>query len=236
MQIRLQKWISQSGIASRRKAEELIQAGNVAVNGITITELGAKADINKDIVMVNGKVCEPSQQLLYVALHKPEAVITSVTDPYNRKTVMDYLPDDFHCYPVGRLDYETSGLIILTNDWTLAQQLTHPKNGVSKTYIATIKGFPSKTALSTFQRGIIIDGKPTAPCEIEILKKLPTNTKVRIKIKEGRNRQVRKMCEAIGHEVLSLRRIEVGHVKLENLPKGQWRYLSEKEVRLFKAK
>lgn len=234
MQIRLQKWISQSGVASRRKAEELIQSGKVAVNGIIITELGAKADTIKDVVSLDGKVCEPTQQQIYIALHKPEGVITSVTDPYNRKTVMDYLPNDIHCYPVGRLDYDTSGLLILTNDGALAQQLTHPKNRISKTYIATVKGFPTKATLITFQNGIIIDEKPTAPCEIEIIKKLQTNTKVRIKIKEGRNRQVRKMCEAIGHDVISLKRVEVGHVKLENLPKGQWRYLSEKEVRQFK--
>jgi len=222
-------------MASRRKAEELIQAGHVTVNGIVVTELGVRADTSCDTVTVNGKACEPAVTKLYIALHKPEGVITSVSDPYNRPTVMDYIPKESGCYPIGRLDYDTSGLLLLTNDGDLAQLLAHPRNEVSKTYIATVKGIPTNEALAAFQKGLEIDGHTTAPCTIEIVsnKKEP-NAKVRIKLKEGRNRQVRKMCEAIGHKVIALRRVAVGHVNLGNLPKGQWRELTKEELRLFK--
>ena len=229
MEIRLQKWLSQAGVASRRKAEELIQAGQVAVNGIVTTELGARADTSRDKVTVNGKPCEINSARVYIALHKPEGVITTVTDPFNRPTVMDYIPADLHCFPVGRLDYDTSGLLILTNDGEMAERLAHPKYEVTKTYVATVKGIPSNESLSNFRSGLIIDGQRTAPCDIEIIKKEP-NAKIRIKLREGRNRQVRKMCEAIGHPVLSLKRVEVGPVKLGNLDKGQWRYLTAAEI------
>jgi len=234
MEIRLQKWLSQSGIASRRKAEELIQAGHVAVNGITVTELGARADTSRDMVTVNGQICEPISAKIYIALHKPEGVVTTVSDPFSRPTVMGLIPAGTPCYPVGRLDYDTSGLLILTNDGVLTQQLTHPKHGVEKTYVATIKGMPTRESLAAFRKGLMIEGQRTAPCEIEIIKKAP-NAKVRIKLQEGRNRQVRKMCEAIGHLVLSLKRVEVGPIKLGNLPRGEWRYLTAAEKRAIGA-
>ena len=229
MEIRLQKWLSQSGIASRRKAEELIQAGHVAVNGIIVTELGARANTAKDKVTVMGRPCEISETKLYIALHKPEGVVTTVSDQFNRPTVMDYIPEGMHCYPVGRLDYDTSGLLILTNDGEFCQRLAHPRHGIPKTYIATVKGIPTKESLDAFSNGIIIDGRRTAPCHIEVIKKEP-NAKVRIKLQEGRNRQVRKMCNAIGHPVMSLKRVEIGPVKLGSLPRGQWRHLTAGEV------
>jgi len=230
MQIRLQKWLSQSGVASRRKSEELILAGFVAVNGVTVTELGARADTTHDVVTVRGLPCELISAKIYIALHKPEGVVTTVSDQFGRRTVMDFIPAGTPCYPVGRLDYETSGLILMTNDGELAQRLTHPKHGEAKTYIATVKGTPTREALAAFRSGLTIEGQLTGPCEIEIVKKEP-NAKLRIRLKEGRNRQVRKMCEAIGHPVVSLKRVEVGPVKLGNLASGQWRYLTAAEKR-----
>lgn len=219
----MQKWLSQSGIASRRKAEELILSGLVSVNGEVVMELGTRADTEKDIVTVDGKLCEIKQEKIYIALHKPEGVITSVSDPHGRKTVMDYTPKEWGCFPVGRLDYDTSGLIILTNDGDYAQVLMHPKHEVTKVYIAKIQGIPSKESLEAFRRGLTIEGKLTASAEIEIIKKEP-NATVRIKLHEGRNRQVRKMCEAIGYPVLSLKRVQIGNVKLGGLGRGEWRY------------
>ena len=238
MEIRLQKWLSQAGVASRRKAEEIILAGDVAVNGITVTELGARANTSSDVVTVKGKPCELITAKIYIALHKPEGVVTTVTDPFNRRTVMDLIPAGTPCFPVGRLDYETSGLILLTNDGDMAQRLTHPKHGVSKVYIATVKGTPTREALSSFRSGLKVDGQLTAPCDVDILpqakgtssKKEP-NAKLRIRLQEGRNRQVRKMCEAIGHDVVSLKRVEVGHIKLGSLGRGEWRYLTTAEKR-----
>ena len=231
MEIRLQKWLSQAGAASRRKAEEMILSGRVAVNGIIITELGARADTINDTVTVDNKPCIPNTEKSYLALHKPEGVVTTMSDPYNRPTVRDYVPPDLYCFPVGRLDYDTSGLIIMTNDGELAQRLSHPKHEVVKTYVAVVKGTPSKEALSAFRAGLVIEGKPTTPCEIELInKKNEPNAKVRIKLREGRNRQVRKMCEAIECPVLSLKRVEVGPVKLGALPRGQWRRLTRAEL------
>ena len=230
MEIRLQKWLSQAGVASRRKAEELIQAGEVAVNGIIITELGARANPATDAVTVKGRPCELITVKIYIALHKPEGVMTTVSDPFGRKTVMELIPAGTPCYPVGRLDYETSGLLILTNDGELAQRLTHPKHGVTKTYLATVKGIPTRESLAAFRRGLMIDGQLTSPSEIEIIKKAP-NAKLRVRLQEGRNRQVRKMCETIGHPVLALKRVEMGPVKLGELPQGQWRHLTGAEKR-----
>jgi len=151
-----------------------------------------------------------------------------VSDQFNRPTVMDFIPAGTPCYPVGRLDFDTGGLIILTNDGELAQRLTHPKHGAPKVYIAMVKGIPTREALSAFRNGLMIDGQITASCEVEIIKK-EHNAKLRIKLQEGRNRQVRKMCDIIGHPVMSLKRVEVGPVKLGSLGKGEWRYLSAAE-------
>jgi len=245
LEIRLQKWLSQAGVASRRKAEELILSGQVAINGVTVTELGARAHTDKDKVTVNGQPCNVKIEKIYIALHKPEGVVTTVSDQFNRPTVMDYIPGEFSCYPVGRLDYDTSGLLLLTNDGDFAQQMTHPKHETVKTYIAKIKGRPAHNALENFRCGVIIDGRRTAPAEIEIIQKAPhgsrkeatgfantkePNTIVSIKLREGRNRQVRKMCEAIGHRVLTLKRVGIGSIKLEGLPKGQWRLLTADEI------
>lgn len=234
--IRLQKWIAQAGIASRRKAEEIIQAGRVCINGVVITELGAKANPNTDKVTVDGKPAELNrQEKIYVMLHKPEGVVTTVTDLFGRTTVIDILPADMttRLYPVGRLDYDTSGLIFLTNDGDWTQKVTHPKYEVKKTYVAVVKGIPSEQLLKKFRDGLKIDNKKTAPCQavIDEKKKQVNATTLRITIHEGRNRQVRKMCDAIGHPVIKLKRVAVGDVKLGDLKKGEWRYLTAQEVK-----
>ncbi|MCL2571848.1 MAG: rRNA pseudouridine synthase [Defluviitaleaceae bacterium] len=234
MLIRLQKWISQSGVASRRKAEELILAGEVTVNGTVVTTLGTLADTDIDIVMAQGVECRLDHKKVYIALHKPEGVVTTTSDPYNRATVMNYVPGGIGIYPVGRLDYDTSGLILLTNDGAFAQHLAHPRHEVSKVYIATVKGMPDREALERFRSGLVIEGRLTSSCDIEVIKKEP-NARVRIRLREGRNRQVRKMCEAIGHRILALKRVEVGHVKLGGLPRGEWRHLTSAEVKGFAA-
>jgi len=237
MELRLQKFLAMAGIASRRKAEELITAGQVTVNGQVITVLGTKVNPVKDIVAVDGKKVELVQQKQYIMLHKPEGVVTTVTDPFGRPTVMDLVPDNTRLYPVGRLDADTSGLLLLTNDGDWAQKLMHPKNETQKVYIAIVKGVPGGDSLHKFRKGISIDGQKTAPAQIkqeEIIPIKGTKTqhaRLRIVIHEGRNRQVRKMCEAIGHKVVSLKRIEVGTLKLGTLQKGKWRNLSAKEIK-----
>jgi len=233
MDIRLQKWLSMAGVASRRKAEELIRQGRVSLNGVQVTELGTTANPQTDLVELDGKIVEIAHEKIYIMLHKPEGVVTTVTDPFGRATVMDFVPPGKGLYPVGRLDYDTAGLLLMTNDGEWAQKLTHPKYEISKTYIAVVKGIPSAESLRKFRQGVQIDGKKTAPAEIKLLKhnKGAANSKVIITIREGRNRQVRKMCEIIGHKVLNLKRIEVGGLQLGDLAKGMWRPLSPKELR-----
>jgi pseudouridine synthase len=226
-EIRLQKILAQAGIASRRKAEKIILAGRVAVNGIIVTELGAKATL-RDKISVDG-VSLSAEKKLYIALHKPEGVLTTVSDPHGRPTVMDFVPDNARLFPVGRLDFDTSGLLLLTNDGDWANNLTHPKFEIEKTYIAQLRGEPSPDKLETFRTGIKIDGKLTAPCEI-ICKREKYTTEACIVIHEGRNRQVRKMCDAIGHPVISLKRVSVGKIKLGDLQIGKWRHLTEDEA------
>ncbi|MCL2840409.1 MAG: rRNA pseudouridine synthase [Defluviitaleaceae bacterium] len=234
MEIRLQKLLANAGVASRRKAEALITAGRVTVNGIIRTELGTKASPNDEIAVDGKGIGGKPKQNLYVMLHKPEGVVTTVTDPFDRPTVMEFLTEILEekhtrLFPVGRLDYDTSGLLLLTNDGDWTNILTHPRHKVSKTYIAIVQGTPSPQALDTFRNGVEIDGKPTAHCAIEIISQ-GSQSKVRITIKEGRNRQVRKMCEAINHPVITLKRVAVGRLQLGDLPRGKWRYLTKGEV------
>jgi pseudouridine synthase len=235
--LRLQKWLSMAGTASRRKAEEIIAAGRVTVNGAVVTELGAKADPLNDVVEVDGKVIEIQTDKVYIMLHKPEGVVTTVTDPFGRSTVMDFVPADVRLFPVGRLDSDTSGLLLLTNDGEWAQKLSHPKYETKKTYVAVVKGVPASESLRKLRQGITIEGKKTAPAQIKLIEKLSIknaklqNAKLLITIHEGRNRQVRNMCEAIGHKVINLKRIAIGSLELGSLPKGKWRHLTAKEVK-----
>ena len=235
MQIRLQKFLSEAGIASRRKAEILIMAGKVEVNGKIVTELGTKIDTEKDVVYYNHKKVEKKQKLIYIMLHKPEGYVTTVKDQFQRPTVLDLLKTvKGRVYPVGRLDYDTSGLLLLTNDGALTYRLTHPKHNIEKTYEAKLFGTPFEADILQFRKGVLIDGKKTQPAKLEILEKGEKYCTVRIIIQEGRNRQVRKMCQAIKHPVAQLKRVGTGTLYLKNLEKGKYRYLTEKEIQYLK--
>ena len=222
MKIRLQKWLMRAGVASRRKSEELIAEGRVCVNG-EIAVLGMNAAITDDITL-DGVPVDIGRDIpkRYIMLNKPVGVISTAKDQFGRPTVMDFVPNDIRLFPVGRLDYHTSGLIFLTNDGEWANNLMHPSQEIEKTYIAEIDGKPSFDKLEVFREGLLIEEKLTAQCKIKIINESAKNCTAEIIIHEGRNRQVRKMCEAIGHPVLSLKRIKIGDIELGDLPVGKW--------------
>ena len=232
--MRLQKYIANAGLASRRMAEEMIASGRVAVNGVAITTTGTKVKPGQDIVAVDGKKIRLEEEFVYIMLHKPEGVVTTVSDPQSRRTVMDLVKElPWRVYPVGRLDYDSSGLIFLTNDGELAQRLTHPRYGAEKTYAAVLDGLPGPDAVKAFENGLNIgEGRLTSPAKMQIDIK---NGIARITIREGRNRQIRKMCEAIGHPVIRLKRVSMGGVHLGSLARGQWRMLTPAEIKRLKG-
>ncbi len=234
MLMRLQKYLAEAQVASRRKAEEIILEGRVNVNGKKVTELGTKVESEIDEITVDGKKVEICEKMVYIMLNKPEGCVTTVKDQFGRKSVIDYVKDvGERVYPVGRLDYDTSGLLIITNDGELTYRLTHPKHNIEKTYIAEVDKVPDEEAMEKFRNGIIIDGRKTALAKIKIIKKGKLTT-LNIKIKEGRNRQVRKMCAAIGCNVITLKRIATGKLELGNLEKGKYRYLTDEEIKYIK--
>lgn len=229
--IRLQKYIADCGIASRRKAEELIKQGSVKVNGSVVKEMGIKVSDN-DQVEVNGRLIKPESKKVYIMLNKPSGYVTTVKDQFQRPTVIELLKGvNERVFPVGRLDYETTGLLILTNDGDFTFKMTHPSHEIAKTYLATISGIPSKEEISSFERGLKIEEYTTSPAKLRIVRARDRVCDVEVTIHEGRNRQVRKMCDAIGHPVLSLKRISLGSLKLGDLPEGSWRELSADEVK-----
>lgn len=233
--MRLQKFLAKAGLASRRKSEEIISSGRVRVNGQLVTEMGFKINPKTDQVTVDRKLIKLREEKVYILLNKPKGYVTTVSDQFNRKKVVDLVNVDYRIFPVGRLDYNTSGLLILTNDGQLTYKLTHPKFEIPKVYMAKIQGRPSKEKLAQFERGLKIENYITSPAKIELIKKMNSHSQVRITIREGRNRQVRKMCHAIGHPVLELKRIQMGSLKLGDLELGRWRYLSDKEVGYLKG-
>jgi len=225
---RLQKILSQAGIASRRASEALMLEGRVSVNGVTVRELGSKADAARDDIRVDGRRIKTSERRLYLLLNKPRGYVTTRSDPERRPTVIDLLKGvREYVYPVGRLDYDSEGLLILTNDGDLASRLTHPSHEVPRVYEAQLLGTPDEHDLERLRRGLVIDGRRTGPADVRVLKA----GLLLITIREGRNRQVRKMCEAIGHPVDRLRRIAIGPLKDSRLKAGQWRELTAEEVR-----
>ncbi|OAB32653.1 pseudouridine synthase [Paenibacillus macquariensis subsp. defensor] len=229
---RLQKILAQAGIASRRKCEDLIVAGKVEVNGEVVTTLGTKADPDQDIITVSGRPIR-NEKKVYLVMNKPKGVITSASDPEGRKIVSDYLRDiKERVYPVGRLDYDTEGLLLLTNDGEFANLLTHPKHHVPKTYMATVKGVPHGTELDKLKQGIMLDDGMTSPAEVEYkdIDTAKNEATISITIHEGRNRQVRRMFEAISHPVIKLKRISFGELLLQNLKRGLFRHLTKNEV------
>lgn len=229
--IRLQKHLSECGVASRRKAEELISLGKVKVNG-HIASLGDKVDPVRDKVTVRGKNVSAVNEKVYIMLHKPRGFVTTMSDEEGRKCVSDLVKDvGTRVFPVGRLDRNSEGLLIMTNDGELANRLTHPSSHVNKTYRVTVDGSVTDEQLSRLCTGIEIDGRKTLPCDVFIGEKKTNRTVLIFIIHEGRNRQIRKMCEAVGLAVLRLKRTEIAGVKLGMLPQGKWRNLNEKELR-----
>ena len=236
--MRINKYIASCGVASRRKAEEIILDGRVTVNGNLVTELAFNIDEENDIVEIDGEQIGVEKNNVYIVLNKPEGYITTVKDQFDRPSVLDLVKDiDERVYPIGRLDYETSGLLILTNDGDLTYKLTHPKHEVDKTYVALIKGEPTYEELKNFRDGLEIEDYKTAPAKIRIVDKNEEKNycKCEIKIHEGRNRQVRKMCRAINHPVLRLRRAAMGKIVLKDLEVGQYRHLTKEEVAYLKS-
>lgn len=232
--IRLQKFLADNGICSRRKAEEHIKLGDVKINGKIVTELGIKVDLKKDKVYFKDTLVKIQQNKVYIMLNKPEGCITTAKEQFGRKTVFDYVNIKERVVPVGRLDYDTSGLLILTNDGDLTYKLTHPKHNVKKVYIAKVFGIPTKEKLTQFRNGIKIDDYKTAPAKIEIINKEIKFSTLKITISEGKNRQVRKMCDAIGHKVVSLKRVAMERLTLGDLQTGKFRYLTKEEIDYLK--
>jgi 23S rRNA pseudouridine2605 synthase len=233
---RLQKYIARCGVTSRRKAEKMILDGRIKINGIKVTELGTKVEPNSDVIMVDNKKISPVDKYIYLKLYKPEGYVTTVRDQFNRKTVLDLIDIKERIYPVGRLDYNTSGLLLLTNDGDLANRLTHPKYHIYKTYVAEIEGRTGENIINRLKSGVVIDGYRTAPAKVEFLKWEGNRSTVQISIYEGKNRQVRKMFDAVGHKVIKLNRISFGEINLGNLKIGSWKNLSNKEVKFLKRK
>jgi len=234
MEMRLQKYMAGCGVASRRASEQMIADGRVAVNGESVTALGAKIDADTDVVTVDGARITPVQCYTYLLLHKPVGYVTTAADQFGRPTVLDLVKEEgARLYPVGRLDYDTSGLLLLTDDGDLAYRLTHPKHQVPKTYEARVVGIPKGAAVERFRSGLEIDGRMTAPAEIHVIRRQSGAADVRVTITEGRNRQVRKMLSAIGHEVVALKRVQEGALRLGDLAPGAYRHLTEEELRIL---
>lgn len=232
-EIRLQKYIAKSGVASRRKAEELILEGKIQVNGKTITELGTKVNPEKDIVTYNGRKLKTEEEFVYILLNKPIGYVTTVKDQFGRDSVLDLVKIKEHLVPVGRLDMYTSGALILTNDGDFVYKVTHPKHEIEKTYTVTIKGIVKNEEVEMLREGVKIEDYTTKPAKVKILKtdEEKNISRLEITIHEGKNRQVRKMCEIVGHKVLALHRSKIAGIGVKDIPLGKWRFMKEKEIR-----
>lgn len=234
IEMRLNKYIAQSGIASRRKADELTLKGKVKINGVIMNEPGYEV-VEGDIVEVNGQVVKPDSRKVYIMLNKPKGFITSLDDEKNRPTVMELISDvDERLYPIGRLDFNTSGMLLMTNDGDLAYKLAHPKNQIYKTYRARVSGQISTEKLSKLRNGVDIGGFITSKAIVNVVKQTERSAIVEIKIHEGKNRQVRKMFAAVGNKVLDLERIAIGELHLGHLKLGHYRKLTKKEIQYLK--
>jgi 23S rRNA pseudouridine2605 synthase len=232
MEIRLQKYLADCGIASRRKCEEYILDGKVKVNKEIVTTLGTKIDIEKDEVEYNDKVVQVKTENVYILLNKPIGYVTTVEDQFNRDTVLDLIKTNKRLVPVGRLDMYTSGALILTNDGNFVYKVTHPKHEIEKTYNVTVKGKVNDEEVQKLRDGVDIGGYTTRKAKVKILKidEEKNISRLQISIHEGKNRQVRKMCEAIGKGVIALHRSRIGNIDVKDVPLGQWRYLEKHEV------
>ncbi|MEA1940479.1 MAG: pseudouridine synthase [Candidatus Caldatribacteriota bacterium] len=235
---RLQKYMASTGIDSRRNCEKLILKGFVKVNNSIITKLGTKIDPNKDTVKVNNKIVKyiEKKKNIYILLNKPRGYLTTLSDPSNRPTILKLIKDiKTRIHPIGRLDFNSEGLLLLTNDGELTYNLTHPSKGVEKTYIAKVKGIPSQEKLRMLSKGATLQyNYKILPCEIRRIEVKNNNAILKIKIKEGKKRQVRRMGEYIDHPVLRLRRIQMGPIYLKELKPGEYRKLNRKEINSLK--
>ena len=232
-EIRLQKYLADCGVASRRKCEEFIIQGKVKVNNEVITQLGVKINPQKDKVCFEDKEVKNNKKMIYILLNKPIGYVTTVNDQFDRDTVLDLVKVKERIVPVGRLDMYTSGALILTNDGDFVYKVTHPKHEIEKTYTVTLKGIIINDEVEKLSKGVEIDGYITKPAKVKILKTDSEKniSRLEIKIHEGKNRQVRKMCEAVGRKVLALHRSKIGNICVKDIELGKWRYLTEKEVK-----
>jgi len=235
MEIRLNKYLAQRGVASRREADRMIQEGRVAVNGRVVEDLGHKIDDGRDRVAVDGRKIKPGRELVYMMLNKPKGFLVTLADPLGRATIKNLipsLPDGVN--PVGRLDKNSEGLLLLTNDGEMANRLTHPRYEVRKIYIVCVEGRISPEEIDKLEKGVHIDGGLTAPAKVKVLESRPQSSVLQIEIHEGRKREVRQMCESVGHEVVRLTRVSFAGLRLETLLNGQWRFLKKEEVHRLK--
>jgi 23S rRNA pseudouridine2605 synthase len=231
MEVRLQKLIAGTGLASRRKAEALISAGRVTVNGKVVTELGTKVEPGRDHVKVDGKHLSAAQPFVYLMLHKPKNVMSTLDDPGGRTTVKDYLRGvSVRVFPVGRLDFDSEGLMLLTNNGDLAQGLLHPRYHVPKTYLIKVKGVLADDEIRQLERGVKLEDGMTSPAAVKKIKKAEQNSWLEITIREGRKHQVRRMLETVGHPVIKLVRVKMGPLTLGNLAPGEFRFLTDREA------
>lgn len=230
--VRLQKYIAMSGIASRRAAEGMIDEGRVKVNGKKVTEQGIKVETGRDTVTVDGKPVEIKDKKYYIMLNKPAGYVSTAKDQFDRPTVVDIVKEEVgtRIFPVGRLDYETEGLLLMTNDGDFTYKITHPKFQKDKTYIAVINGGIAIPDLNRLRKGVKVEDYTTSPAQVEIMDAAGGKTAIKITIHEGRNRQVRKMFDALGYTVIALKRIKIGELELGNLPVGRWRHLTSHEI------
>ena len=234
--MRLQKYLALSGVASRRASEKLIAEGHVVVNGQVVTEMGVQVDETRDRVTVDGALIHLEEEKHYLAYHKPMGEVTTVTDPEGRATVMDKFRDyPVRLYPVGRLDYDSEGLLLLTNDGELMNNLLHPSREVNKTYLAKVSNHVDDDALRRLRAGVTLDGRLTSPANVRLVRHEAFDSIVMVTIHEGRYRQVRRMFAAIGHQVVQLRRVGFASVQLGDLPRGQWRRLTDAEGARLKS-
>lgn len=230
MEERLQKILAGAGIASRRKCEQLILAGRVTVNGKVVTELGTKADPVREVIAVDDIAVHVEHDKVGLILHKPTSYVTTVSDPQGRRTVMELLQEvTERVYPVGRLDYDSTGLLLFCNDGELTNRLLHPSFKMDKVYRVTVLGMPKSEEVEQLRRGIELADGMTAPAQVKVLRNHPLESVLEITLREGRKRQIRRMCESIGYPVRRLKRVEFGPLKLGDLPPGHWRYLTQEE-------
>ncbi|HCX64447.1 MAG TPA: rRNA pseudouridine synthase [Eubacteriaceae bacterium] len=233
--MRLQKYLAHCGVASRRKSEEYIKAGKVRVNGRKVTDMGVIIDPEKDLVEFQGKKIEKKEQKIYIMLHKPKGIISSVDDERKRKTVVDLIDQKERLYPVGRLDYDSEGLILLTNDGSFAYRLTHPKHEIKKTYKIKISGKLKEEDRRQFERGVDYEGERYRAEQVWINGEDKSASHLTVVLKEGKNRHIRKMFAAKGYKVERLKRVAIGSLQLGSLPGGAWRYLEEEEIKQLRG-